>query len=98
MRKSRKSQSIAADPGTRPDAPARLAEAWQAAGREWANWWLRAASGATSDEKLPGSVRNIDRALPTTPSAWISPEALAEIAGRYQQKFETLWSRVALGG
>jgi len=98
MRKSRKSQSIAADPGTQPDAPARLAEEWQAAGREWANWWLRAASGATSDEKLPGSVRNIDRALPTTPSAWISPEALAEIAGRYQQKFETLWSRVVLGG
>ena len=46
MRKPKKIQSIRAQPGAQPNAPARLAEEWQAAGREWAHWWLRAASGA----------------------------------------------------
>ena len=97
MRKPKKIQSIRAQPGAQPNAPARLAEEWQAAGREWAHWWLRAASGA-ADEKVQGGAMNIALALPATPSAWIPPEALAEIARRYQQRFETLWSRVVLGG
>jgi len=98
MRKSEKIESIRQEPGLQANPWPELAEEWQAAGREWADWWFRAASGATAETAVPGSVGNIARALPAMPAPRIPPEALTEITQRYQQRFEALWSCFALGG
>ncbi len=74
-----------------------LAEEWQAAGQAWADWWLRTAPGASADAALPGSFADIGLALPATPAAWIPPDVLTDLTQRYQQRFEGLWSRIALG-
>jgi polyhydroxyalkanoate synthase subunit PhaC len=76
-----------------PDPWTGLATEWQAAGREWANWWMRTASGASVDampEAASGAMGGVT--LPATPAAWIPPDALAELTRRYHEKFEALWS------
>jgi polyhydroxyalkanoate synthase len=74
-----------------------LAQQWQAAGRDWSQWWSRAMSaGATTDE-LPIGAGDAGSTLPSLPAAWIAPEALTELTQRYQQRFEALWSRVVAG-
>jgi polyhydroxyalkanoate synthase len=98
MRKSEPIGAMRAEPALQANPWPELAEEWQAAGREWAGWWLRAASGAPADAAPPGGVENIAPAFPATAAPWIPPEALADLTRRYQQRFEALWSGVALGG
>jgi polyhydroxyalkanoate synthase subunit PhaC len=97
MRKSKKIDELRAESGGQATQWPELAEEWQAAGREWANWWFRTATGGSADAALPGSVGNTALALPAIPAAWIPPEALTDITQRYQQRFEALWSRIVVG-
>jgi polyhydroxyalkanoate synthase subunit PhaC len=97
MRNSEKIEANRAERGLAANPWPELAEEWQAASRDWAGWWFRAAAGASGDVAAPGNVGNIVSAVPATPTGWIPPEALADLTRRYQEKFEALWSSVALG-
>jgi polyhydroxyalkanoate synthase subunit PhaC len=97
MRKSEKNEEIRAKPGVQATQWPELAEEWQAAGREWANWWSSAVTGGSADAARWGSAVDTGLALPALPAAWIPPEALADITSRYRQRFEALWSRIVDG-
>jgi len=97
MRKSKKIEAIRAKPGVQATQWPELAEEWQTAGREWASWWSNAVTGGSADAARRGSTVDTGLALPALPAAWIQPEALADITGRYRQRFEALWSRIVDG-
>ena len=97
MRKSKKIEAIRAKPGVQTTQWPELAEEWQTAGREWASWWSNAVTGGSADTGRRGSIVDTGLALPALPAAWIQPEALADITGRYRQRFEALWSRIVDG-
>jgi polyhydroxyalkanoate synthase subunit PhaC len=95
MKKPPKKAAIK-QPHAPEDAWASLAEEWQSAGRQWANWWSGAA-GVSADASLTASAAPSVPAWPMTSPARISPEALAETNRRYRQEFDALWSRVVDG-
>jgi polyhydroxyalkanoate synthase len=97
MTKSEKIEQTRAKPGVQATQSPELAEEWQTAGREWANWWSRAVAGGAADASPPGGVGTTGLAIPTLPVAWIPPEPLADLTRRYQQRFEALWSSIVKG-
>jgi polyhydroxyalkanoate synthase len=97
MMKREKIDDIPAEPGVQAAQWPELSEQWQAAGREWVDWWSRAWPGGAADAAPPGRAVDPSLALPALPAAPISSEALADITRRYQQRLEALWSRIVVG-
>lgn len=70
--------------------PSELAASWQALGREWSNWYAKAAStlaggvgsAAPLGATLPGA-----NALPT-----FDPQRLADLNAKYQARWQALWT------
>jgi polyhydroxyalkanoate synthase len=97
MRKSKKIVKSSAKSGAHATQWPELAEEWQAAGREWADWWSRAVTGGSANVAPRGSAVDPGLAIPALPAAWIPPQALTDLTRRYQQRFEALWSRIVDG-
>jgi polyhydroxyalkanoate synthase subunit PhaC len=97
MRKSKKIEVIRAKPRLQATQWPELAEEWQTAGREWANWWSSAVTGGPADAARWGGTADTGLAFPALPAAWIPPETFTDITQRYRQKFEALWSRTVDG-
>ena len=97
VKKSEKIDDIRTDSGVQAAQWPELSEQWQAAGREWADWWSRAVTSGSADAAPPGSVVDPGLAPPALPAAPIPSEALTDVTRRYQQRLEALWSRIAVG-
>jgi polyhydroxyalkanoate synthase len=97
MKKSEKIDDIRADSSVQAAQWPELSEQWQAAGREWADWWSRAVTGGSANAAPLGSPVDPGLALPALPAAPIPSEALTDINRRYQWRLETLWSRIVAG-
>src|SRR5438045_6063098 len=95
MRKSKQIDATATAAGVQPTPWPQLAQQWQAAGMEWAQWWSR-ATNARSDVPPTGDVIHA-LAASTVATPWIAPDELAEVTSRYQQKLQALWARTLSG-
>ena len=71
---------------------------WQALGQQWANWWTRGEAAATHAIQSPLEVGNAALAVLAPAEAWIDPVAAAELAERYNRRFEALWQRAIARG
>ncbi|HEY2969302.1 MAG TPA: class I poly(R)-hydroxyalkanoic acid synthase [Casimicrobiaceae bacterium] len=72
---------------------AELLSQWQAMGQQWSNWWSRGATPSAPVAPPPLEIGNAALAVLAPTGAWIDPAAAAELAGRYNQRFEALWQR-----
>lgn len=75
---------------------AELANQWQAAGRQWMQWWSRDAFPAAVPS-MPMELGNAALAVLAPTSAWIDPTAAAELTERFNHRLEALWQRVIAG-
>ena len=75
-----------------------LAEQWQALGRQWADWWTRGEAAAALSTQSPLQAGNAALAVLAPAEAWIDPAAAAELAERYNRRFEALWQRAIARG
>ena len=71
---------------------------WQALGQQWANWWTRGEAAATLATQSPLEVGNAALAVLAPAEVWIDPVAAAELAERYNRRFEALWQRAIARG
>src|SRR5689334_12601251 len=65
-----------------------LVEQWQAVGRQWADWWKHGDGHGASEAVESG---NAALALFAPAEVRIDPSAAAELAERYNRRFESLW-------
>jgi len=72
---------------------AELLGQWQAMGQQWSNWWSRDATTPVPVAPPPLEIGNAALAVLAPTGAWIDPAAAAELAGRYNQRFDALWQR-----
>ncbi len=97
MTKAQKIDRIRAAPAASMPQWPKLAEQWQAVGREWSEWWTRSMPAESAAAASPSSTADPGLAFPAISPAWIAPEALAELTQRYHQKCEALWAGVLTG-
>ena len=75
-----------------------LVQQWQALGQQWADWWTRGEVAAALSTQSPLEVGNAALAVLAPAEAWIDPVAAAELAERYNRRFEALWQRAIARG
>jgi polyhydroxyalkanoate synthase len=68
-------------------APAELVERWQAAARDWAQWWTSAGGAAT----WGGELANPPTAMMAAATGLSQAEALAALNDKYRKRWEALW-------
>ncbi len=64
-----------------------LAEDWQRATAEWAQWW----AGAATTGRPSAPATKVSASAPVPPPVSIDPRALADLNARAQAQFEALW-------
>jgi polyhydroxyalkanoate synthase len=77
-------------PAADPQPWGELAGRWQQLGQEWAQWWMHAATVGAQSTPVP-THPEVPMLLTWVASA-IDPQALADLAARYQPRFQALWA------
>ena len=75
-----------------------LVQQWQMLGQQWANWWTQGEAIAARSTRSPLEAGNAALAVLTPAETWIDPVAAAELAERYNCRFEALWQRAIARG
>ncbi len=97
MAKAAKKEKIREAPAATMDQWPELAQQWQTAGREWADWWSRTKSGASLTAGSSPSAVDPGLSFPALPAVSVEPEAFAALNQRYQQRYEALWRDLLVG-
>lgn len=74
-----------------------LLRQWEAMGRQWSNWWSQAEMPPMEAAPPPLEMGNAALAVLAPAEAWFDPAAVAELAERYNRRFEDLWQRTFAG-
>ncbi len=77
-----------------PQSPAELADRWQAAVRDWAQWWGAVGAGGTGTWSATGAA-NLPTGAIAAATGVPHAEALATLNDNYRKRWEALWGAAA---